>query len=215
METLQVNEIFLSIQGEGKYAGYPCLFVRLKGCPLRCSWCDTGYAFYEGSEMPIEEILSKLKALRPGGLVQVTGGEPLLQKNVYPFLEMLLENGYSVLLETSGAISIADVSPRVHIALDIKPPGSGESEKNVWENLKLLKPTDDLKIVITDKKDFDWTLNVLEQHSVVLEMPPVLQPAFAMLPERELAGWILDSGKDFRLGLQLHKYIYSPDERGV
>lgn len=214
--TLRVNEIFHSIQGEGTYALYPCIFVRLTGCNLRCSWCDTTYSFFEGEPQTLEHILGQISEW-PTELVEITGGEPLLQRNVYALFDALHQAGKKVLLETSGSILIDKVPAFVHIILDMKAPGSGEAEKNRYENLALLKPGDDLKIVVANKADFDFAVSLVKEHQLTekLNRPIILQPVFGVLEPAELGEWIKNSDLPFRLGLQLHKYIYEPTLRAV
>lgn len=214
--SLFVNEIFYSIQGEGSYAGYKCLFVRLTGCPLRCVWCDTKYAFHEGERMSFHQILFELKKY-PSQLVEITGGEPLIQKNVYLFFDFLQQEGFKILLETSGALSLKKVPPFVHIIMDLKAPGSGESDKNLYQNLNLLKHSDDVKIVIAHTEDFYWAESICQKFGVFhkLQKPPILQPAFGIMENEVLAELIKKSPYPFRFGLQLHKYIYSPEKKGV
>ncbi|MCS6985820.1 MAG: radical SAM protein [Leptospiraceae bacterium] len=214
--SLRVNEIFYSIQGEGSFSGRKCLFVRLTGCPLRCRWCDTEYAFYEGRRLTFTEIRHEL-SLYPCKLVEVTGGEPLIQKNVYPFFEFLHNFNYEILLETSGAISVAKVPSYVHIVMDLKPPHSGESHKNCMDNLQLLKPSDDLKFVIAHEEDFYWAESLVAEKNLTKRFrnPPIVQPAHPDFPPEKLADLVKKSPVDFRLGLQLHKYIYPLASRGV
>lgn len=214
--TLKVNEIFYSIQGEGTYALHPCAFIRLTGCNLRCTWCDTTYSFYEGEQATLENILGTVLAYN-STLVEITGGEPLLQRNVYPLFELLHEAKKRVLLETSGSILIDRVPGYVHIILDMKAPGSGEAEKNRYENLRLMKSTDDLKIVIANRGDFEFAENLIREQMAgkTLLNPPIVQPVFGMLEPAEVGEWIKESDIRFRLGMQLHKYIYEPTLRAV
>ena len=214
--TLKVNEIFHSIQGEGTYALYPCTFIRLSGCNLRCTWCDTTYSFYEGQGQALGDILTQISGYN-ANLVEITGGEPLLQKNVYPLMDLLSESGKKVLLETSGSILIDRVPQYVHVILDMKAPGSGEDSKNEYENLALLKRTDDLKIVVSDRADFDFAIGLIERYhlSTKLERPPIIQPSFGQLEPIELGEWIKASTTPLRMGMQLHKYIYEPTLRAV
>ena len=214
--TLKVNEIFHSIQGEGTYALYPCVFIRLTGCNLRCTWCDTTYSFFEGQGQSLAEIAAQVAGFN-ANLVEITGGEPLLQKNVYALMDMLAEQGKKVLLETSGSILIDRVPQYVHIILDMKAPGSAEDAKNKYENLSLLKRTDDLKIVVTNRADFDFALDLAARHNLAtkLDRPAIVQPAFGQLEPVELGEWIKDSTVPLRMGMQLHKYIYEPTLRAV
>jgi 7-carboxy-7-deazaguanine synthase len=214
--TLKVNEIFHSIQGEGTYALHPCIFIRLSGCNLRCVWCDTTYSFYEGSAQSLTEILAHIAPWQTP-LIEITGGEPLLQRNVYALMEMLHESGRQVLLETSGSILIDKVPAYVHIILDMKAPASGESAANKYENLALLKFSDDLKIVVANRADFSFAVDLVAAHALAAKLvrPVILQPVFGELAPAELGEWIKDSKIPFRLGLQLHKYIYDPSLRAV
>ncbi len=214
MSQLTINEIFYSVQGEGSFAGEPCVFVRLTGCHLRCVWCDTKYSFHEGTPRSIEDIIIEVNQY-PGSVVEVTGGEPLLQKQVHDLFEQLHQAEKRVMLETSGAISVEKVPNYVHIVLDLKAPGSGEEEKNLWPNLDLLKSTDDIKIIIADEADFKWANRVYKEKIEPLKRKAtILQPVFGQLPEATLAEWV-KANPHFKLGLQLQKYIYDPQERGV
>lgn len=214
--TLKVNEIFYSVQGEGSFALYPCVFVRLTGCNLRCAWCDTTYSFYEGNQQTLTQIADQVNAW-PAELVEVTGGEPLLQRNIYPLFERLHASGKKVLLETSGSLTIERVPGFVHIVLDMKTPGSGEHEKNRYENLDLMKATDDLKIVISGLEDFEFAEQLIMKHQIhkKLQRPVIVQPEFGRLEPVVVAEWVKAAQVPMRLGLQLHKYIYEPSLRAV
>ncbi|HRP69086.1 MAG TPA: radical SAM protein [Turneriella sp.] len=216
LHSLKINEIFYSIQGEGSYALYPCIFIRLTGCNLRCVWCDTTYSYYEGTTQTFEQILQTIQKY-PCDLVELTGGEPLLQKNVYTLFELLHKEKKRVLLETSGSIPIDKVPPYVHIVLDIKPPDSGEDKKNWYENLQWIKPTDDVKFVVASHSDFLFAEKITEQYALhtKLERPPIVQPVFAQLSGSEVGEWVKNSCFSFRLGLQLHKFLYEPMLRAV
>ncbi len=214
MITLTVNEIFHSIQGESSYMGLPCVFVRLTGCNLRCTWCDTEYAFYEGRKMSLEEIMTEVKSF-DCRLVEITGGEPLAQEGVHVLMKRLCDDGYDVLLETSGSISIATVDPRVRRIVDIKCPDSGMEKHNLWENIVHLKPTDEIKFVIGSRKDFEWATGVLHMHALTTKCPVLMSPVFGKVQPIELAQWILDERLDVRFQLQMHKYIWEPATRGV
>jgi 7-carboxy-7-deazaguanine synthase len=210
-----VTEIFKSIQGESTFAGLPCVFVRLTGCNLRCHWCDTAYAFYGGQEMSVEEVLSRVRQLG-GKLVELTGGEPLLQKEIYPLTEQLLAEGYRVLVETSGERHVGELPRLVVKVLDVKCPGSGESEKFCLDNLALLGRNDQIKFVILDEKDYDYARDFVARHRLHDCVDEVIfSPVFGQLAPRQLAEWILRDGLDVRIGLQLHKFIWEPDARGV
>ena len=211
---MRITEIFHSIQGESSYAGQPCVFVRLTGCPLRCTWCDTDYAFYGGNECSIEEVLEKVRTYECG-LVEVTGGEPLAQPESLPLMTRLSEAGYTVLLETSGAIDIAPVDRRVHVILDVKCPGSGMTERMYWPNLSTLAAKDEVKFVLADRADYDWAQKILARHDIASRCPVLFSPVFGSLDVRQLAEWILADRLPVRFQLQLHKYLWAPDMRGV
>lgn len=219
-KSIALSEIFYSIQGEASYAGHPCIFVRLAGCPLRCRWCDTEYAHHSDLSLTPEEILERMHGY-PARLVEVTGGEPLAQTSVYALLNKLDEHGYKVLLETSGCIDVSAVPSTVHIIMDLKAPSSGEETSNLWENLKHLKSSDEVKVVLADRKDFDWLLEKAQSDQTLLdylsrsELPVLVQTAFGLLENEELTEWIKEYPALFRLGLQWHKYIYSDGRYGV
>lgn len=212
--TLVVHEIYRSIQGESTFAGLPCVFVRLTGCHLRCGYCDTPHAFFEGSVRDLDQIVEAVLELG-GELVEITGGEPLLQPEVHPLMARLANAGKTVLLETSGAVDIAPVDPRVRLILDIKTPGSGESAANLWSNLDRLRPTDEVKVVICDPADFHWAVDVVHRHRLVDRCAVLFSTAFGAVSPAELAGWILKSGLPIRLQVQLHKILWDPAARGV
>lgn len=211
---MQVTEIFHSIQGESSYAGQPCVFVRLTGCPLRCIWCDTDYAFYVGHECSIDEALAKVHTYGCR-LVEVTGGEPLVQTESLPFMTRLCDAGYTVLLETSGAVDIAPVDPRAHVIMDVKCPGSGMTDRMHWPNLSQLAAKDEAKFVLADRADYDWAREILAQYDVASRCTVLFSPVFGSLDVRELAEWILADKLPVRFQMQLHKYIWAPDMRGV
>ena len=219
---MQITEIFRSIQGESTYAGTPCVFVRLTGCNLRCVWCDTAYAFFGGQRKSVEEVLASVRALSQCGdrrlvnLVELTGGEPLLQKDIYPLIDRLLEDQYQVMIETSGERDIASLPSPVVRIVDVKCPGSGEGGTLRLENLDALQPHDQLKFVLADRGDYEWARAFLAEHPVQDKVAAILfSPVFGQLAARSLAGWILEDGLPVRLGLQLHKFIWDPDARGV
>jgi 7-carboxy-7-deazaguanine synthase len=214
-ETLAINEIFYSIQGESSHAGRPCIFVRLKGCPLRCRWCDSEYAFYEGTQKSFSEILAQVRDYSCN-LVEVTGGEPLAQRNCIPFLKTLCDSGFEVLLETSGAYDVSEVPAPVKIIMDLKAPGSGEEARNKWENLKHLKAgKDEIKIVVGDEKDFHFAVaSVLENKLFDKGFTVLLSAVDGELEQSKLADWIMDSKLPFRFQHQLHKFIWPAKERG-
>ncbi len=216
--SLIINEIFFSIQGESTYAGRPCVFVRLTYCNLRCTYCDTEYAFEEGTEIKISEIIDKIKSYNCK-LVEITGGEPLLQENVFPLMKILCNEEYEVLLETGGSLSIADVDPRVKRIVDFKCPSSGMEKKNYWENVHYLKKDDEVKFVIGDRNDYEWTMQkigVRQQTEGLMDKCIVLlSPVYGAIDPKVLAGWILEDNLNVRFQLQLQKYIWSPEKHGV
>ncbi len=211
---LTVNEIFYSIQGESTYAGLPCVFIRLTGCNLRCSYCDTRFAYEEGTEMTIPWIIEKVRGYGCE-LVELTGGEPLLQTDVYSLMDGLLSSGHELLLETNGSRDLSRVDVRVVKIVDLKCPGSGESDKNLFDNLEYLTPKDQIKFVIGSFEDFLWAGDVIAGHGLEGKCHLLMGPVFGRVEPRELAGWILKEGLPVRLQLQLHKYIWNPDTRGV
>ncbi len=250
-ETLVVNEIYLSLQGESTFAGLPCIFVRLTACNLRCSYCDTAYAFSEGAKQTIEQVLADVRNLAkpftdtPGRcgyrtsesvvlpLVELTGGEPLLQKNSLPLMKALCDEGFTVLLETSGAHDISQVDPRVRRIMDLKCPSSGEAERNRWENLSRLKRTDEIKFVIGTREDYAWAKEQIQTHKLASICPLLFSWVHPLQPEqqhpslkavppgqtpisrRELAEQIIADALPVRFQAQLHKIIWPPDQRGV
>lgn len=214
---MKVCEIFASIQGESTYAGLPCVFVRMTGCNLRCVYCDTAYAYEEGREMSEDEIL---KAVSSYGinLVEITGGEPLLQRDVLSLMERLIDNGFTVLLETNGSENIQDVDKRVTIIMDIKTPKSGMFERMDLMNLKYVKPDDEIKFVVIDREDYEWVRNFIKDYGLIDGLANkckiLLSPAYGSLSPEDLSKWIIEDRLPVRLNLQLHKYIYG-DKRGV
>ncbi len=211
---LIVHEVYRSIQGESTFAGLPCVFVRLTACMARCSWCDTPHAFKEGVSRPLEDVLEQVLTF-DCPLVELTGGEPLLQPESFDLMTMLADAGKTVLLETSGLVSIEGVDARIHVIMDLKCPDSGECENNDWNNLDLLKPTDEIKFVIASRRDFDWCIDTIRRHHLDRRFTLLLSAVFGSLHPVELAGWLLDTGLQVRMQLQLHKYIWPPDARGV
>lgn len=206
--TLRINEIFFSLQGETRTVGIPTVFVRLTGCPLRCHYCDTEYAFHKGDIHTLDSILETV-ASHGGHHVTVTGGEPLAQPNCIPLLQRLCDVGYEVSLETSGAISIAEVDPRVVVVLDLKTPGSGECDRNLESNIGLLKPIDQVKFVICDRRDYEWAKARCDQYDLRHRVDETLfSPSFGQVEYRELAEWILADRLPVRMQLQLHKLIW-------
>lgn len=212
--TLQIHEIYRSVQGESLYAGLPCLFIRLTACHLRCGYCDTPHAFHQGVPRSLDEVLELVEA-SADALVEITGGEPLLQPEVYPLMTQIADLGKTVLLETSGSLSIAQVDPRVHIILDIKTPGSGEVAANDIDNYARLKPDDEIKFVLCDRADFDWSIKQVQTHRLLDRCSVLFSPAFSQVSPQELGEWILASGLGIRLQLQLHKQLWHPNARGV
>lgn len=211
---MRITEIFHSIQGESTYAGRPCVFVRLTGCPLRCSWCDTEYAFYGGQELSDEDILSQVRAF-DCSLVEVTGGEPLAQPGCFPFISKLCDAGYTALIETSGAIDITNVDPRARVILDIKCPGSGMTDRMHWPNVQKLTAKDEAKFVLTNRADYEWARDIVAQYDLANRCTVLLSPAFGTLELRQLAEWVLADRLPVRVQTQLHKLIWTPDMRGV
>ena len=212
---LTVNEIFHSIQGESTHVGRPCVFVRLTACDLRCAWCDTPYAFTEGHRMSVDDVLARVAGFECA-VVEITGGEPLLQRDVYPLMAGLLVAGHTVMLETGGHISVEEVPPGVIKVMDVKCPGSGESEKNCWENMARLAPHDEVKFVIRDRADYDYAKQVIARYSLAGRCAAVLfSPVHGALAPKDLAAWILEDRLTVRLQLQIHKYIWGADVRGV
>ena len=216
MRTLRVTEIFHSIQGESSHAGRPCSFVRLTGCPMRCVWCDSEYTFTGGEHLSFDDIFAKLDEFGCN-LVEVTGGEPLAQKNVFPFISQLCDRGYEVLIETGGFVSTEKVDPRAAIILDVKCPASGEAERNFWPNLERLRPDkDEVKFVIADIDDWDFAKNTIGKYDLISRAKEVLiSPVHGIKNLAEIAEAVSKSGLKVRLNLQIHKYIWEADARGV
>jgi 7-carboxy-7-deazaguanine synthase len=211
--SLLVNEIFYSIQGESSFAGSPCVFIRLTGCNLRCSYCDTTYAYDEGKKYFIEAVVKKVRDYQCK-LVEVTGGEPLIQEGVYRLLDRLIESGYQVLIETNGSMPIARINPQCIKIVDIKCPGSGMSDKMDWKNLKKLSPRDEVKFVIGDRKDYTWSVEMISQEGLEKNLI-YFSPVFGRLKPERLAKWILEDRLPVRLQLQWHKHIWPHRKRGV
>lgn len=212
-DALLVHEIYTSVQGEGTHVGLPCVFVRLSACHLRCSYCDTSHAFHQGSERPVAEVVDEVVA-HGLGLVLVTGGEPLLQKATIPLLRALADRGLTVLLETSGGVTTRLVDERVRIILDVKTPGSGESERNVWENLARLRPHDEVKFVLCDDRDYLYACDVLRRHAIHERCAVLFSPAAGTYPPAELAERMVRERLPARFQIQLHKVLWG-DRRGV
>jgi 7-carboxy-7-deazaguanine synthase len=214
-DTLVIHEIYASIQGESTFAGLPCTFVRTTGCNLRCSWCDTTQAFYGGTRMQRADVLEK--ALATGTkLVELTGGEPLLQPGVVPLLAELCDAGRTVLIETSGERDISRVDTRVHRIMDLKAPGSGESHRNLWSNLEHLTPRDEVKFVLQSREDYEWMRDVVQKHQLEKRTPNLLvSTVFGKLPAKNVVTWVLEDALPVRVQLQMHKYIWAPETQGV
>jgi 7-carboxy-7-deazaguanine synthase len=214
-DTLVIHEIYASIQGESTFAGLPCTFVRTTGCNLRCSWCDTTQAFYGGNRMARADVLEKALAFGTP-LVELTGGEPLLQPGTVPLLTELCDAGRTVLLETSGEADISRVDPRVHKIMDLKAPGSGESHRNRWSNLAFITGRDELKFVLASREDYEWMRRVITEHALDDRTPNLLvSTVFGKLSPRMVVEWVMADRLPVRVQLQMHKYIWSPETQGV
>ena len=217
---LRVTEIFHSVQGESTWAGLPCTFVRLTGCPLRCEWCDTAYAFHGGERRTFDEILDEV-ARHPTRLVEITGGEPLAHPGAVHLADLLLERGYTVLVETSGAFDVSGLDPRVHKIMDLKCPGSGESHRNLWSNLDHLTERDEVKFVLADRADYEWMRETIAERGLGRRVREdslralLASPVWGRMDLEELAGWILEDGLPVRFQVQLHKLIWGADRVGV
>ena len=214
MGLMRITEIYKSIQGESTYAGQPCVFIRTTGCNLRCTWCDSAFTFYGGQEMDLEEVLARVRSYHCR-LVELTGGEPLLQKESRPLVRTLANEGHTVLIETGGSLDIRGFDPRVVIIMDIKCPGSRMTDAMRWENIDALKPTDQIKFVIKDRQDYLWAAEILEQHRLLQRFTVLFSPVFGVMDPKQLAEWVLEDGLELQLQLQLHKYIWHPETRGV
>ena len=215
MQKLTVNEIYQSVQGESTWAGLPCVFVRLTFCDLRCTYCDTEYAFYEGNKMTLEEIVDKVRSFGCP-LVEVTGGEPLLQPNCVPLLARLCNAGFTVLLETSGSHDIAPVDARVHRIMDLKTPSSGECGRNLYANIAHLTERDEVKFVVGSREDYEWTREKMREHDLAAKVRAVLlSPVFGKISPSDIVAWMLEDKLPARFQLQMHKFIWEPRARGV
>lgn len=217
---LRITEIFHSIQGESTWAGAPCTFVRLTGCPLRCVWCDTAYAFTGGERMTLDEIVSRVREVGTP-VVEVTGGEPLAHANAFPLVRMLLDEGFTVLVETSGAFDVAPLDPWAHKIMDLKCPGSGESARNLWANLDHLTGRDEVKFVVKDRTDYEWTRDVIRTRGLDGRVAEgslralLISPVWGDVDLEALSGWILEDRLPVRFQIQLHKLIWGPTRTGV
>lgn len=211
---IKVNEIYYSVQGESTHTGLPCVFVRLTYCNLRCTYCDTEYAFYDGEDFSINQIIEKVKNHKCN-LVEVTGGEPLMQEESYLLLQKLCDEGFDVLLETGGSLPIKEVDKRVKIIMDLKCPSSVMLKKNLYDNLNYLKKTDELKFVIGTREDYDWSKNIIEEYSLSGKFEMLFSTVFEKLEPQTLVGWILENKLNVRFQLQAHKYIWNPETKGV
>ena len=213
---MRITEIFYSIQGESSYAGLPCVFVRLTWCNLRCSWCDSEYTFTGGTDMSVDAVMEQVRGYGCK-LVEITGGEPLVQKReCCELAARLCDEGFTVLVETGGGLDASVLDPRVVKILDVKCPGSGEAERNFWPNLERLNPLDEIKFVIKDRADFDFALAVIAKYKLDERQPQVLfSPVWGAVELKEFADWVLKSGVQARMQLQLHKYIWGPEVKGV
>ncbi|HEX2523904.1 MAG TPA: radical SAM protein [Terriglobia bacterium] len=211
---MKINEIYHSIQGESSYAGLPCVFVRLTYCNLRCTYCDTEHAFYEGRDMTVEEVF---QAVEHYGcpLVEVTGGEPLVQNEVLPLMDRLIDAGYTVLIETGGSIDVGKINPRVVKIMDLKCPSSGECDRNLYTNIDKLQPDDEIKFVIGNREDYVWSKEMLERYRLSERFPVLFSTVFRQLEPRQLVEWILQDKLRVRFQLQMHKYVWDPATRGV
>jgi 7-carboxy-7-deazaguanine synthase len=214
-DTLVIHEIYSSIQGESTFAGLRCTFVRTTGCNLRCSWCDTSQAFYGGTRMERSEVFARALA-EDTPLVELTGGEPLLQPAVLPLLRDLCDAGKTVLIETSGEADVSRVDPRVHKIMDLKAPGSGESHRNRWSNLAHIGAGDEIKFVLASRTDYEWMRDVIQREDLAVRTPNLLaSTVFGKLLPRDLVAWVLEDKLPVRVQLQMHKYVWAPDTTGV
>ncbi len=211
---LRINEIFYSIQGESSMAGLPCIFVRLTYCNLRCSYCDTEYAFYEGTDYSFEKILSEIRKYHCN-LIEITGGEPLVQKEVFVLMTTLCDLGYQVVIETGGSLSIQEIDQRVKVIMDLKCPSSKMADKNLYENINHLKQNDEVKFVIGNREDYDWSKNIINQYRLTEKCSVLFSNVFSELEPVQLAEWILKDNLNVRFQIQMHKYIWDPAKRGV
>lgn len=213
-ERLRVIEVYASVQGESTWAGLPCVFIRLAGCNLRCSWCDSEFTFTGGAHRAIADVVREVAALGIS-LVEVTGGEPLAQRQAIALVEALMEEDFTVLIETSGSIDISDVPEGAHIIMDLKPPDSGEVAANRMENLDILRPGDEVKFVLASRRDYEWSRDVVRQHGLSSRFVVLFSTAFGLLDPASVSEWLCEDKLAVRLQLQMHKYIWPPEARGV
>jgi 7-carboxy-7-deazaguanine synthase len=211
---MKINEIYRSIQGESTYAGLPCLFVRLTYCNLRCRYCDTAYAFYEGKDCTVDEVMTEV-SLHRTNLVEITGGEPLLQNDVLALMDRLVEEGYTVLLETGGSIDVGNVNPRVIKIMDLKCPSSGESHRNLYSNIEKLQPYDEIKFVVGNREDYLWMKETIKKYRLNGRFVLLLSTVFQQIQPRQVVEWLLEDHLNVRFQLQMHKYVWEPEVRGV
>lgn len=214
MDTLCINEIFLSVQGESSFAGWPCVFVRTTGCPLRCTWCDTKYAYSEGKDMPLADAIERVLSFGVQH-IEATGGEPLAQPAMPVLLKALCDKGKTVLLETSGAIDISGVDERVHVIMDIKCPDSGMTDRMRPENIPLLKAKDDAKFVLASRRDYEFAQHVIREYELAERCTVLFSAAFGLVDRKSVVEWMLEDRLPVRFQLQMHKFIWAPDTRGV
>jgi 7-carboxy-7-deazaguanine synthase len=211
---MRITEIYQSIQGESSYAGLPCVFVRTTGCDLRCSWCDSEFTFTGGTTMSLEEIINEVETY-DCKLVELTGGEPLLQKEIHELARRLADAGHTVLIETGGHRDISQLDPRVIRIMDLKCPDSGECEQNLWSNLEHLRPVDEVKFVLASRKDYEWALQTIRQHQMEDRVGLLISTVFGALKTEQVVDWMLADKLRARFQLQLHKYIWEPNARSV
>lgn len=211
---LKINEIFYSVQGESSKVGLPCVFVRLTYCNLRCTYCDTEYAFYDGKDMPVDEVISEVKKYNCN-LVEITGGEPLVQEEVLKLMKRLCDEGYDVMLETGGSLSIKDVDKRVMIVMDLKCPTSKMMKKNYYENIEHIKKSDEIKFVIGNREDYNWSKEIISKYDLTDKCSVLLSVVFGELEPVSLVNWILEDNLKVRYQLQAHKFIWHPETKGV
>lgn len=211
---LKINEIFYSIQGESSMIGSPCVFVRLTYCNLRCKYCDTEYAFYEGREISIDEIIDEVKKYNCN-LIEITGGEPLVQENVNLLMSKLCDEGFKVMIETGGSLTVKNIDYRVKIIMDLKTPSSGMVNKNLYDNIDYLKNDDEIKFVIGNREDYDWSKEIMKKYNLTDRLNVLFSPVFNEIQNIDLAKWILKDRLNVRFQIQLHKYIWHPETKGV